>query len=133
VLLVTTTVGMVDGVHCYTSDNGPFVTLSLIFMVSTTSLKDRLVGSTTAGYKANSGSVGVLKSHLGAGRHADSGDTLIVILGHDDGIVARGLGELAAVTGLGLDVADNGSLGDGRERKDVTNGKTSCILYDKVN
>ena len=47
VLVVTTSVGMFNGVHGYTSDNRPAVALSLVLVVSTTSFQDGLVDTTT--------------------------------------------------------------------------------------
>ena len=45
-LMVTTTVGMLNGVHGHTSHNGPAVALSLVLVVRTTGLQDRLVDTT---------------------------------------------------------------------------------------
>lgn len=47
VLMVTTSVGMLNGVHGYTSDNWPAVTLSLVLVVGTSSLQDGLVDTST--------------------------------------------------------------------------------------
>ena len=50
VLLVTTTMGMVDGVHSNTSNSGPGTSaLGLPSVVGVTSLANRLVGSATTG------------------------------------------------------------------------------------
>ena len=47
VLMVTTTVGMLNGVHSHTTNNWPAVTLGLVFMVGTSSLQDGLVNTST--------------------------------------------------------------------------------------
>jgi len=48
-LMVTTTVRMVHGVHSHTTSTGPVVTLSLVFVVRTASLEQGLVDTTTTG------------------------------------------------------------------------------------
>ena len=48
-LLVTTTMGMVDGVHSNTSNLGPSVSLCLVLPVSGTGLEEGLVGSLATG------------------------------------------------------------------------------------
>ncbi len=53
VLLVTTTVGMVDGVHCNTSNLGPSVSLCSVLKVSRSSFEEGLVGSLTTGNNTN--------------------------------------------------------------------------------
>merc|ERR1719197_1207260 len=47
-LMVTTTVRMLDRVHRYTTDLWPAVPLDLVFVVGTTSLQEGLVDTTTA-------------------------------------------------------------------------------------
>lgn len=53
VLLVTTTVGMVDGVHSDTSNLGPSVSLGLVLPVSSASLEEGLIGSLATGDNTN--------------------------------------------------------------------------------
>lgn len=53
VLLVTTTVRVINRVHCHTTNSRPFVSLGLVFMPSTTSLQQWLVSSTTTSDDAN--------------------------------------------------------------------------------
>jgi len=60
VLLVTTTVGMVDGVHGDTSDSGEVVLLGLGFPVCAGGLEEGLVGSLAASNHANHGSAATL-------------------------------------------------------------------------
>jgi len=127
VLLVTTTVGVINRVHGNTTDVGPLVSLSLVLVERTASLEDGLISSATARYEADGSSVGVLQGHLGSRGHAHSGDTLVLILSHNHGIVTRRLRELSAVARLGLHVADHSSLGDRSKRKDVADGEGSLL------
>ena len=49
VLMVTTTVRVIDGVHCDTSDLGPAVALDSVLVELVTSLQDGLVNTTATG------------------------------------------------------------------------------------
>lgn len=49
VLVVTTSVRMLNGVHGHTTNNWPAVALSLVLVVGTASLQDGLVDTTTTG------------------------------------------------------------------------------------
>ena len=60
VLLVTTTVGMVDGVHGNTSDSGEVILLCLSFPVCVGGLEEELIGSLTTSNHANHGSAATL-------------------------------------------------------------------------
>jgi len=53
VLMVTTTVRMLDGVHGNTSNSGPVLPLSLHLEVGSVGLKERLIGSLTTSGDTN--------------------------------------------------------------------------------
>lgn len=124
VLLVTTSVGVIHGVHRHTSSLGPLVTLHSVLVESATSLEDGLVGTTTTSDQANHSTALVVDGLLGARRQADSANALVGILGHNDGIVSGGTAHSAAVTDLLLNIADDGTFGDLRHGKDVSDGKS---------
>lgn len=66
---------------------------------------------------------------LGAGGETDAG-LAVVAVSDDGGVVARGTGEGSAVTGLLLDVADDGTLGalgDGEDVADVEGGLLAAV------
>jgi len=52
-LMVTSSVRMVDGIHCNTTSLGPAVPLNLVLVHSTRSLKERFVGSSTTSDNTN--------------------------------------------------------------------------------
>merc|ERR1719365_97974 len=56
-LMVTTTMGMLNGIHSNTTNLRPAVSLSLIFVVSTSSLQHRLVNSSTTSNNTNHSTV----------------------------------------------------------------------------
>lgn len=120
-LVVTTTVGMVDRVHGHTTNLGPCVTLGLVLVVRVTGLEHGLVNTATTGddadHAASSGGHGL----LGARGQLDLGGVLVGVVGDDGGVVARAASEDAAVTGLALNVADDGTLRELAKREDVAN------------
>jgi len=131
VLLVTTTVRMVDGVHGDTTDTGPSVSLCLVLPEGIAGLKEGLVGSLATGNDADHGSAVTLDGLTDAGGEADSGLLAVVGVADDDGGGSGGSGEGGAVTVLGLAVGDNGTLGKGVDGKDVSDGEGSCAIKRK--
>jgi len=119
VLMVTTTVGMLDGVLGNTTDLGPAVALDGVLVVGTASLEEGLVGTSTAGDDADLGTNVGLDGLLTAGGETKAGGALVIVVGDDDGEAAGATGEGTAITDVGLDVADDGTLGDGGQGKDV--------------
>lgn len=118
-LVVTTTVGMLDGVLSNTTDLGPAVALDGVLVVSTASLEKGLVGTSATGDDTDLGTDVGLDGLLTAGGETKTGGALVIVVGDDDGEAAGATGEGTTVTNIGLDVADDGTLGDGGEGKDV--------------
>ena len=125
-LMVTTTMGMLNGVHGNTSNSGPGLSLSLSLEPGVGGLQEGLVGSLSAGGDANHGSAGADDGLSSAGRKSDSG--LLAILGvtDDDGGSAGGSGEAASVSLLGLTVGNDGSLGHGVHGQNVADAEGRC-------
>ena len=121
VLLVTTTVRMVDGGHGDTTNTGPSVSLGLVLPEGATGLEERLVGSLATGDDADHGSAVTLDGLTDAGGKADSGLLAVVGVADDDGGSTGGSGEGATVTVLGLDVGDDGTFGHLVDGHDVAN------------
>ena len=125
-LLVTTTMRMVDGVHSNTSNSGPGTSaLGLPSVVGVTSLANGLVGSATASNDTDHGSAGAWDGGSGAGGESDSGLLAIVGVTDDDGGAAGSSGEGASVTSLGLAVGDDGTFGETVHGQDIADGESS--------
>merc|ERR1719336_3171587 len=127
VLMVTTTVGMLDRVHGHTTDLGPAVPLDLVLVVRAAGLQDGLVDTTAAGDDADSGAVGRGDDLLGAGRQLDPGPLGVGVVGDHDGVVAGGTGDTATVAGLLLQVGDDGTLGHLSNGHDVSDGELGLL------
>ena len=126
-LVVTTTVGMLDRVHGHTTDLGPAVPLDLVLVVRAAGLQDGLVDTTAAGDDADGGAVGRGDDLLGAGRQLDPGPLSVGVVGDHDGVVAGGTGDTATVAGLLLKVGDDGTLGHLSDRHHVSDGQLSFL------
>lgn len=127
VLLVTTTVRVFNRVHSHTTDAGPLVALDAVLVVAATSLEHGLVDTTTAGDDADLGTAGGGEGRLATGGQAETGLARVAVVGDDGGVVTGGAGELAAVTGLLLNVADDGTFGHGTEGHDVADLELSRL------
>jgi len=128
VLMVTTTMRMLDGVHGNTSNSGPVSLLGVSLEVGVVGLEERLISSLAAGDDTNHTSAGALDGLSNARGESDTG--LLAVLGvtDDNAGVAGGAGKTATVTELGLDVGDDGSLGHGVEGEDIADSEGSYLI-----
>merc|ERR1712121_105822 len=115
-LMVTTTVGMLDGVHGNTTHLRPAVTLDLVFVVGTSGLQHGLVDTSTTGDDANGSPVGGGDDLLGAG-----------VVGDNGGVVTGSTSNTATISGLLLQVGDDGTLGHLANWHDVTDGQLGLL------
>ena len=122
-LMVTTTMGMLDGVHSDTSNSRPVVSLCLVLEPRVVSLKERLVSSLTASSDADHSSALALNGLSGAGRELDSGLLTLISVTDDDGGSTGGSGERSSITVLGLTVGNNGTFGKLVHGEDISNGE----------
>ena len=121
--MVTTTVGMLNGVHRNTSDLGPAVSLVLVLVVRTSGLQERLVETSTSGDDTDHSTAVPRDGLLGSRGHSDLRFLGVIVVRDNGRRVSGALGETSAVSGLLLDVADNGTLGHILQRKNVSDGK----------
>ena len=125
--MVTSSVGMLYGVLSYTTNLRPAVALDGVLVVGTSSLQQRLIGTATSGNNTNLGTDGGRDSLLSSGWKSKLGGSLLFVVGDNNGVGTRAAGECTTVSELGLDVADNGSLRDRSQRKDVSAGKAGLL------
>ena len=122
-----TTVRMVHGVHGHTTSLGPAVSLDGELMLSTRSLQERLVGTTTTSNDTNHTTGGGVDDLLGTRGELDTGLALVRVVTNDGDVVAGGTAEGATVTDLLLDVGDDGTFGHLTDGEDVADGKSSLL------
>mmetsp|Transcript_10669 Transcript_10669/g.20399 ORF Transcript_10669/g.20399 Transcript_10669/m.20399 type:complete len:219 (+) Transcript_10669:436-1092(+) len=131
--MVTTTMGMLDGVHGNTTDLRPLVTLDAVLVVSTASLEERLVHAATASDHADHGTALGVNGLLHARGKTDLGLASVLVVADDSDVLARGAGEGATVTRELLDVARDGTLGHLVQGKDVANYELGLLaVVDKL-
>lgn len=142
-LMVTTTVRMLNRVHSNTTNLGPAVALDLVFVVGTASLQHGFVNTSTAGNNSDHSAVGGGNNLnvpgqklnqmnfsiylLGARWELDSGPLSIRIVGDDGGVIARSTGDTSTVAGLLLQVGDDGTLRHASDGHNVSDGQLSLL------
>merc|ERR1719324_487753 len=114
---------MLHGVHSHTTNLGPGVALHTVLVEGTASLEQRLVGTSSTGNNADGGTGAGRHGLLGTRRELDAGLASVKVVGDDGGVVARGTGKLSTVSSLGLNVADNGTLGALSKGQNVADGE----------
>jgi len=127
VLMVTTTVGMLNGVHGHTTNLGPGVPLGLVLEIGSSGLEQRLIDTTTAGDDSHHSAIVGRQSLLGTRGQLDLGLVLVGVVGDDGSVVAGSSGEFAAISQLLLQLADDGSLGHGAHGHHVADGQTGLL------
>jgi len=125
VLLVTTTEGMVNGIHGNSSNLRPSLSESLHLVVNSTSLKDGLINSFTGGDETDHSSGNTGKGLSGTGGKLDSGLAQIIGVTDNDSGSTGASGELTLITRLVFDVTDGSTFGDLVDGEDVTSGEGS--------
>ncbi len=99
-LVVSSSVGMLHGVHGHTAHLWPTVALGLVLVVGAPGLQHGLVDATASGHDAHHGAVGRRHHLLGAGGQLDTGALRVGVVGDDGGVVAGRTRQLAAVASL---------------------------------
>lgn len=119
VLLVSSSVGMLDRVHGNTTDLRPAVALGLVLVVRATGLEHGLLGTSSSSHLTDGCTASGWQDLLAARGQLDTSDAGIGVVGDDDGVVSGGSGNCATVSSLLLKVADDGSLRHGANGLDV--------------
>jgi hypothetical protein len=148
-LVVTTTVGMVDGVHGNTTSPGPAVALGseleqksqfsccLIqiqadfkgthLVLGARGLQEGLVCTATSSDDTNHTTAGAGEDLLGTGGELDAGLALIGVVADDGNVVTGGTAERTTVAVLVLDVGQDGTLGNRVKGQDVADGQRGVL------
>jgi hypothetical protein len=126
-LVVTTTVRVIDGVHGNTTSLGPRVALDSELVLGTRSLEQRLVGTTTTSNDTNHTTGSALHNLLGTTGKLDTGLALVGVVADNGNVVTRGTAKSTTITGLLLNVGNDGTFGDGGEGEDVADSQSSVL------
>jgi hypothetical protein len=121
-LVISTSVGMLYGIFSYSTNLGPVITLDSILVVCVSSLEKRLVGTSTSSNNTDLSTDPRRNSFLSSGGKTKAGGALLIIMRNNNSKCSGSTSKSTAVTNLCLDVANNGSLGNRSERKNISNG-----------
>lgn len=119
VLVITTTVRVVNGVHSNTTHARPAVALGLVFVESATSLEQRLLNTSTTSNNTYHGTAAIRNRALLARGELNLGSSGRVT--DDSAILTGGTSESATVSNFLLHGANNGTLRHVSNGKNVTN------------
>ena len=122
-LMVTTTVRMLNRVHGNTSNSWPVVSLSLGLEPGVGSLQQWLIGSLSAGNHTNHSSAVSEDGLSGSGWKLDPSLLSIIEVTDDDGGGTGGSGERSSVSEFGLTVGDNSAFWQGVHGDNISNSE----------
>lgn len=123
VLMVTSSVRVLNGVHGNSTDDGPAVTLSLVLVESATGLEDRLLGTTSSGDETDHSTAIRSDDLLLTRGELKDGAVDIRVVTNDGGVLSGSTSEGASVSSALLDVANDGTFGQQTDGQDVSDGK----------
>jgi len=124
-LMVTTTMGMLNGVHGNTSDSWPVLSLTLGFEPGVGGLEEWLVSSLSTSANSNHGSAGTLNGLSGTRWKSNSGLLTIIGVTNDDSGGSGSSGERSSISELTLAVRDDGTFWHSVDWKNISNGEGS--------
>lgn len=110
--MITSSVGMVDWVHGYSSDNRPHFSLGFELPVLGSCLQKRLFISSSSGDDSDHGSGFGVDGLSDTGRQLDSGLFAVFALSNNSGVSSGCSGELSFISISILDIANESSFWD---------------------
>jgi len=132
-LMVTTTVRMLDWILGDTTNLWPAVTLHAELVVGSAGLEHWLVNSTTASDQTEASAVLAVEKLLDTRRKLDSSSASIGVVSYNSAVSAGGLGNPATVTGFFFETAHDGTFWHVANWHDVTNIQLSLLTaVDKL-
>jgi hypothetical protein len=131
-LVVTTSVRMIDGVHSDSLHLREDLLESGVLVEEQTSLEDWLVITATSSDNSDSGSAAAQNCLTGSRGKSEPGLEAILGVTDNGGIGARGPREGALIAGFGLNITNGCSFGNLANGQDVTNGYGGLLATEYV-
>lgn len=128
VLVITTTVRMVHGIHCNTPSLWPRVSLDAVLVEGPSGLQEGLINDSTRGNDSNGSTAVGIQDLFGPRGQFHTGLSLVDIVGNDSRIVSSDTGHGPTVSYFFLNVANDCALWHGREREDISNRQRCYAL-----
>jgi hypothetical protein len=126
-LMVTTTVGMLNWILRHTTNLGPAVTLDRVLVKGSSGLEQGLVSTASSSNDTNLSADCRWNSLLSATGKTQPSGALVVVMSDDNSKGSTSTSKCTAVSKLCLNVTDNCSFRDSRERQDVSYTQ-GCLL-----
>jgi len=109
-LVITSSVRVIDGIHGNSSDLWPHVPLGLVLVVSNSCLEEGFVDPSSSSNKTNHGTSTGWNALLGSRGQSDPADRLIRVVTDDGGVVSRASSKDSPISYFCLHIANDGSL-----------------------
>merc|ERR1712119_195818 len=109
-LMISTTVGMFNGIHTHSPNLGPAVSFHFVLVVRTTGLQQRFVDTTSTRNDTHTGTVERGDDFLDTRGELDTSHICIFVMSDDGCVTTRSTSQLSTVTGFLFDVADDCSF-----------------------
>jgi len=133
VLMVTSSMRMLDWVHCNTSNSWPVVSLCSSLVPGGIGLQKWLIGSLSTSANSNHGSAAALDGLSGSWWESNSGLSSVISVTDDNGWGSWGSGERSSVSEFTFAVGDDGTLWHLIDWKNISNGEgCSGASIDKL-
>jgi hypothetical protein len=126
-LMISTTVRMVDGIHSNTTSSGPRVSLDTVLVECTSGLQERFINTSSSSNNTNHASSSAGNNLLGTRWELQPCLSLVGIVTDDNDIVAGRTSQCTTITDFFLDVGDDGSFRHFTEGEDVANRQV-CLF-----
>lgn len=127
VLMVTTTMWMLNRIHGHTTHLRPAVSLCFVFVIRATSFQHWFVNTTTTSDQADHGTIARSDHFLRAGGQPDTSAIRIRIVSNHGGVISARARQLAAISHFLFDVADDGTFWHATDWQHVADLQTSTL------
>jgi hypothetical protein len=125
--MVSSSERMLYGVLGNTTNLGPAVTLNSILVVCISSLKKRLVGTSTSCNNSNLSTYSRGNSLLTSRGKTKTGGSFVLIVRYNNSEASRSTSECTTVTNLSFNVAHDGTFGNRAQRENVSASKSGLL------
>lgn len=121
---------MINWIHCNTSNDGPVLSESSVFVELSTSLKDGLFSSSSTSNESDGCSAIWVEGLSGAWGETNSSCGSVIGVSDDSGIASSGSSQWALISWLFLEVAHDGTFWNLTNGEHVSSGEGGCERFN---
>lgn len=130
VLVVTTTMRMLNGVHSNTTNLGPTVPLHTVLVVCVSSLEKGLLSTTSPGNLTDHSTASTRDNLLGTRWQLDPSSIIIRVVTDDNSIIPRSSCKNTTITNMVLNITNHSSFRDGSKGKNIAHHEISLLTTE---